>query len=779
MGYSKRFVNMLHRYLTVALLWMVTGFAGMAPAAAVAAGEPVDAAERLRVGQQAFDAGDFSQALDQWARAADAYQSAGDLAGQSQALLRKGMAYLALGRYPRAQAALTQARELAEQAGDSALGLRAAIGLGTAQALAGNAAEAKTLLEQGLSAASAQGQRDLAAAAGMELGNLLAAEGRNDEAVSRYRQSLADAEALGDRTLAAKAAVNLARALLESGRGAEAWSAVSAADARVRALAPSHDRAFLLVSLGGLYRDAAGLVPAQAAEAGRRAAGAYQAAADTARAIGDMPTLSYALGYQGELREDAGDYGAALASAEQAALHARQAQAPESLYRWEWLTGRLLQRQGDSAGAIAAYRRAINNLERIRHDLATTQRRGALSFRAEYGVLYLEYADLLLRYAAQTADAAQREQYLRGAREAVELLKSAEIEDYFQDDCVTALKAKTSGIDRLASDTAAIYPIVLPDRLEILVSLPDGMRRFVTPVGAAQVNDEVRRLRQLLEKRTTREYLRPAQQLYDWVLRPVEGELRRAGIRTLVIVPDGSLRTIPLAALHDGQQFVLERYAVSTTPGLTLTDPRPIRRERVQVLAAGLTEAVQGFPPLPAVDQELKAISGLYEGEVLENEAFSIANVEAELESGRPYDIVHVASHGQFESDVNDSFLLTSDSRLTMDKLEGYMGVTAYRDRPVELLTLSACQTAVGDDRAALGLAGVAIKAGARSAVATLWSVNDRASSELVAEFYRQLRDPALSKADALRQAQLALLQDSRYGHPLYWSPFLLIGNWL
>jgi CHAT domain-containing protein len=305
------------------------------------------------------------------------------------------------------------------------------------------------------------------------------------------------------------------------------------------------------------------------------------------------------------------------------------------------------------------------------------------------------------------------------------------------------------------------------------------MQRFVTEVEAVQVDAEVRRFRSLVEKRTTRQYLRPARQLYDWVLRPLQDELERAGVSTLVFVPDGSLRTIPLAALHDGQGYVLERFAVATTPGLTLTDPRPIPRDRVQLLAAGLTESVQGFPPLPAVDRELSAISDLYDGQLLENDAFSMGNVEAELQSGRPYDIVHVASHGQFESDVRQSFLLTSDTRLTMDKLEGFMGVTAFRDRPVELLTLSACQTAVGDDRAALGLAGVAIKAGARSALATLWSVNDSASSELVTEFYRQLRDPALSKADALRAAQLAMLQDGRFAHPVYWSPFLLIGNWL
>jgi CHAT domain-containing protein len=114
-----------------------------------------------------------------------------------------------------------------------------------------------------------------------------------------------------------------------------------------------------------------------------------------------------------------------------------------------------------------------------------------------------------------------------------------------------------------------------------------------------------------------------------------------------------------------------------------------------------------------------------------------------------------------------------------MDRLSQIVGSFKFRDQPLELLSLSACQTAAGDDRAALGLAGVAIKAGARSALATLWFVNDEASSALVTEFYRQLKNPSLSKAQALRQAQMTLLDNPEYQHPIFWSPFLLLNNWL
>jgi CHAT domain-containing protein len=152
--------------------------------------------------------------------------------------------------------------------------------------------------------------------------------------------------------------------------------------------------------------------------------------------------------------------------------------------------------------------------------------------------------------------------------------------------------------------------------------------------------------------------------------------------------------------------------------------------------------------------------------------------MEQELQE-KPFSIVHIASHGQFDSDVTKTFVLTFDDKLTMDRLEQMVGRLRFREDALELLTLSACQTAAGDDRAALGLAGVAIKAGARSALATLWFIDDQASAELVTEFYRQLQNPALSRAKALQQAQLKLLSNSRYEHPTYWAPFLLLNNWL
>ena len=305
------------------------------------------------------------------------------------------------------------------------------------------------------------------------------------------------------------------------------------------------------------------------------------------------------------------------------------------------------------------------------------------------------------------------------------------------------------------------------------------MRRVTVPVTAERLTTEVRTFRNRVEKRTTQRYLPHAQQLYDWLIRPI-APLLPPSIDTLVIVPDGALRTVPFSALHDGNQFLIQRYAIATTPGLTMTDARPFHRPGVKAnaLSVGLTEAVQDFPSLPGVTTEIDAIQGLYPGKVLLNREFVLSRLEEELRENS-FSIVHVASHGEFNNDVRKSFLLTFDDKLTMDKLSKFIGLLRFRDDPLSLLTLSACETAAGDDRAALGLAGVAIKAGASSALASLWVINDEASSELVSEFYRQLTNPSVSKAVALQRAQVKLLDDSVYQHPAYWSPFLLLSNWL
>jgi CHAT domain-containing protein len=297
-------------------------------------------------------------------------------------------------------------------------------------------------------------------------------------------------------------------------------------------------------------------------------------------------------------------------------------------------------------------------------------------------------------------------------------------------------------------------------------------------VPRTEFDAAIAQFRHNLEKRTTRQYLRQARRLYDWMIRPLEPYLEEQHVTTLVTVPQGSMTMIPLAALHDGKRFLVEKYALAVTPGLDLTDPGKLRSKTAGALLAGLSEGVQGFPPLPNVPDELAAVQSDIGGVLLENGDFSYGNMHSELEQ-RAFPVVHIASHAQFVGRSDETFLLMWNDRMNLDRLQELVGLGEFRHQPVELLVLSACQTASGDERAALGLAGVAVKAGARSALASLWFVNDASTTQLMSQFYRQYRKPGVSRAQALQAAQVSILRDLRYRHPAYWAPFLLIGSWL
>jgi CHAT domain-containing protein len=683
---------------------------------------------------------------------------------EARELMRAAQSDLAVGRNPDA----VQKLERALAASPSApLAAEVQASLGSAYLASGRIADAERTLTAATEGARKANRPQTLAAALNDLGNLRAAQGRFAEAQSNYREAIEAAGAAGSKALAARAQTNLARALADQGRNAEASGMLPKVAAELRALPASRDKAYGLVSVGRLY--------ARLGDASRSAS-LLREALEAADAANDARARSAALGYLAELYDRGGRGADALELAQRAIVAAEEADAPELLYRWQWHKARLLKAQGARDEAILAYQHAVRTFSTVRADLAASPGRGA--FRESVGPLFAELADVLLDQSGRLADAKVAASYLADARNTMELFKGAELQDYFQDDCVAALRARTTGIDQLASQTAALYPIILKDRLELLLTLPDGMKRFTTRVDADTLTREIRSFRVLLEKRTTAEYYPHARKLYDWIIGPIAAELDRQQVTTLVVVPDGALRTIPLSALHDGQQFLVARYAIATTPGLTLTDPRPLPRENAKVLLNGLTSGVQGFAPLPYVAQELDAIHSIYGGRVLRDGDFTVSNMEKDL-GETPYSIVHIASHGQFAADVDKTFLLTYEDRLSMSKLEQFLGLSKFRTQPVELLTLSACETAAGDDRAALGLAGVAIKAGARSALATLWTVNDPAAAMVVSDFYRALRDPAISKAKALQQAQLGALKDPRYRHPNYWSAFLLIGNWL
>jgi CHAT domain-containing protein len=729
------------------------------------------AEDLMEQGKAAFKKGDFSAAVSSWSDAGRLFEKGGNSGKYAEALTKAALAHQGLGQYEEALKAVEKALSLAEQGKDDRQAAEAQAVLGSIRISLGENEKAHGNLAEALRAAEGLGDPDLNARVLNTLGNLFAAQGDYAEALRAYRESASFAPEKSGTAAAAR--VNSAFACFSLGDYGEAKSRIEKALALLRDLEDSYYKAHALINAGLLAGNLKPPLPDQTAPLTALALDAFTQAVQVSQRIGDLRTLSYAYGYLGELYEREAQFQEALGLTRRALSCAQRSQAPESLYRWHWQSGRLLRTLGKTADAVTAYRQALANLQTIRREMTLCT--GDSSFRRAATQLCSQYVDLLLEVAPS---AENPQSYLTEAREALELVKVFELRDYFKDDCVDAARHVETKLDLLSGTALIVYPILLKDRLELLVRFPDALRRYTVNVSAEKLTEEVREFRSKVEKRTTGEFLPHAQKLYDWLVRPYAKDLAAFKIDTLVFVPDGPLRTIPMAALHNGKTFLIEAYATAVTPGLNLTDPRPLRKDQIKVLTFGLTESVQDFPALPYVSVELQAINQVFGGRSLLNQDFVATRVEEELKR-EPFTILHIASHGHFGKDVEDTFLLAFDTRLTMDRLGAYVGLFRFREEPLDLLTLSACETAAGDDRAALGLAGIAIRAGARSALATLWHVSDPASTRLVVEFYRWLRESGVSRASALRSAQLALMKDPSYDHPCYWAPFLLINNWL
>jgi CHAT domain-containing protein len=384
-------------------------------------------------------------------------------------------------------------------------------------------------------------------------------------------------------------------------------------------------------------------------------------------------------------------------------------------------------------------------------------------------------------------------------------------EDYFGanfSDQSTTTNYVTYILGKIAIQTgkkpALLYVIPRPQQLE-LVLVPPGRQPIYKRVKEANQETLLKQVKEFRTsitnpalRRTTR-YLPVAQQLYQWIVAPLEADLETQKIDTLIFCTGVGLRTAPLAALHDGQQFLVEKYSLGRLPAFKFTDTIPSALRKAQVLAMGASE-FKDQDPLPAVPVEISAIAqDLWKGKSFLNQEFTVANLQSQRAS-QPFKIIHLATHANFQSGTpSNSYVQFWDTKLTLDK----MRQLRWNDPPVDLLVLTACQTAIGDKEAELGFAGLAVQAGVKSVLASLWSVSDEGTLGLMTEFYRQLKTAPI-KAEALRQAQLAMLkgqvrleagqlhsprgsislppalaalENENLSHPYYWAAFTVIGS--
>ncbi|MDJ0598702.1 MAG: CHAT domain-containing protein [Crocosphaera sp.] len=460
---------------------------------------------------------------------------------------------------------------------------------------------------------------------------------------------------------------------------------------------------------------------------------------------------------------------------EQALVKSQAIQLPSTTYILQWQLGRILCQLERKKEAILAYLEAVKNLQILTVDLGNN-RENQFYFQEKVEPVYRELLSLLLPNNNQELI---NQKNLEQARQQIEALQAAQLNNFFKDICVESEPVDIAEIDPHA---AIIYPIILSDRLAVLVSLPNQLLQVhITQIPQEKLEKQVQQFRYNIVVRSQRAFFDDGKVLYEWLVKPFLEKLEKADIKTLVFVQDGIFRNAPMNALYDGKNYLIKNYQVALSPGLTLLSPQPLQNQGLNTLFAGVTEEFEreGLVPLFFVQKELKSIQKKVPNMALLNEEFTLNNLQTILKN-KLFPIVHFATHGQFSSQFEQTFIVAWDSYINVLELEKLLKENDPRgNNPIELLILSACQTASGDNAAALGLAGFAVRAGARSTLATLWSVNDQGAAVIMGQFYKQLSTNKLSKAEALRQAQLTMLKNRWYKHPFYWSAYTLIGNWL
>jgi CHAT domain-containing protein len=444
---------------------------------------------------------------------------------------------------------------------------------------------------------------------------------------------------------------------------------------------------------------------------------------------------------------------------------------------------RALRSQGEPfrAQALVASDVAIARIQAVRGDLLALAPGVQYSYRNDVESFYRENIELRLLNNPTPKE-------LEIVRDRIEDLQLAEIQNYFREPCIQGKSTKLdTTLDKDSPNTAVIYPIVSPEQLTVIVRLPNQpLQAYKTSVSDDEVTAAVQTWQKQLRESNGESAKIAGRQLYDWLIAPYASSLDT--VDTLVFVLDGELRNAPMAALVNEQnRYLIESKAVVVSPGLQLFDPRPIANRNLNVFMAGL----KGKPPAPYsqlqfVEQEFAAIAqtGIKHQELTGK--FESKALQGRIQAN-PFSIVHLSTHGTFSDKLENTYLVSEggadpDGKILITRLQEVLqSRDRTREEPIELLVLSACETAVSA-RAALGIAGLTLKTGVRSTVATLWAVyDDPGIPKFFTAFYTALQKPNATRAKALQSAQQALLldPDPTYADPVHWAPFILLGSWM
>ena len=711
-----------------------------------------------------------TDALSSFQQAEQDYRQASNNNGILNSQINQAQALQALGFYRRALNTLTDLNPPLADRSPSLSQITGLRNLGDLLRITGDLEQSQTVLEQSLTLAQQLGDPIETAQIRFSLGNTVQAQGNTDQALNYFEQVSTQPVS---SSLRLKANITRLSLLFETGKTDVATSLL--ADIRTQLTNQPVGRTSIytqLVLARNLLDYAAPLPTNETAKL-------LQQALEQARNLSDRRAESYALGYLGELYNRTANLPEARAQLASALTIAQNLNAADIAYRWQWQLGQLLRQQGNLTDATLAYSDAVKSLQSLRNELVAINPDIQYDFREKVEPVYRELVDLLLTPSSTESNISQNK--LLQARDVIESLQLAELENFFREPCLAVRQQIDQVVDDGQSATAVLYPIILPDRLEVILKLPNQpLQHYATPLAQTDLEAVINDLRrQVVRSFGLRRTQSLAQQIYDSLLKPAEPALAEAKVDTLIFILDGALRNIPMATLYDGQQYLVQKYSLALAPGLKLVDPKPLAEQRLAAITAGLSESRHGFIPLPFVNVEVEQIQSTLDSRVLLNETFTESALTDAINQ-TPFPVVHLATHGQFSSNPEETFILAWDNPIQISALNRLLRNSEQsRQDAIELLVLSACETATGDKQAALGLAGVAVRAGARSTLASLWNIDDETSAVLMQQFYRVLTSNLHTKASALRQAQLALLKNPRYQHPRYWAPYVLVGNWL
>ncbi len=710
--------------------------------------------------------GQAETALERWQQAQTYYEQAKDQQGSLGSQINQAQALQQLGFYRRARQQLEAINQQLTPLPNSEMKVAGLRSLGLALQTMGDPTGGE-VLESSLKVAQALGDRTAISPVMLSLGKFAAAADEFAQALDYFEQAERSTQ---NPTEQLQAKLSQLQLLIEHGQSQDSANLATQIAQQIKTqlltLSPSRTSLYTAINFVATLNDLenpAQLVPL--AELSQLT----QQVVKSAQSINDRSAEAYALNQWGQLYDRTKQIPEAQAITQKSLQIARSLQADNLIAQSAWQMGRLEKRQGNRSAAIDYYKEAVKSLQAIRGDLIAVNQDVQFSYRESVEPVYRELVELLVEGQPGQVELVQ-------ARDLIESLQVAELDNFFREACLD----KAKQINQLDPTATVVYPIILPDRLAVILSTGDQPLRYYSIEQSQEVTNQAiaAMYRSLSPVADSRDRLARSQQLYDWLIRPAAAAGAFKDTKTLVFVLDGRLRNIPMSALHDGKQYLIENYAVTLSPGLQLMSSKSIAAGQSSAIIGGISDARSGFAALPGVETEVNTIARTVSSSTLLNKAFT-GHALADRIKDSQADIVHLATHGQFSSRLEDTFLLTWDGRVNVKELSELLRSREGRQsQAIELLVLSACDTATGDDRAALGLAGLAVKSGARSTIATLWPVKDKAAALMMTEFYNNLQKPHVNKAEALRQAQLHLLQKTDFREPFFWSGVVLVGNW-